>query len=236
MGAWIPAAIGAATAIGGSILGRRQDKRRDERQFAHNREMAEYAHSKDLEMWKRMNEYNTPQAQMERLTDANLNPNLMYGQGTTGTASTMPQYNAPKADYSYQPLIDPIQMLSEFQNFSQRKQNIDLTSKQVLTEEVNRWLKQSQTSNLMSKTNINQVQEQFLRNTLQDRSQYETARLIEQNAINVIQNKRAEWARQGLNPSDATWLRMTIELLESLGISPSKINSLTRGFMNNNNN
>ncbi|MDV4044515.1 hypothetical protein CMT37_17005 [Elizabethkingia anophelis] len=41
-----------------------------------------------LDMWNRNNEYNTPTNQMARLKEAGLNPNLMYGQGTTGNSSS----------------------------------------------------------------------------------------------------------------------------------------------------
>lgn len=46
-------------------------------------------------MWDKQNDYNSPQAQMERLEKAGLNKNLMYGQGTTGLATTISQ-PAPK--------------------------------------------------------------------------------------------------------------------------------------------
>jgi len=45
-------------------------------------------------MWKMQNEYNSPLNQMKRLKEAGLNPNLMYGKGTVGNATTMPQYQA----------------------------------------------------------------------------------------------------------------------------------------------
>lgn len=39
-------------------------------------------------MWNLNNEYNTPAAQIARMQDAGLNPNLMYGQGTPGNSSS----------------------------------------------------------------------------------------------------------------------------------------------------
>lgn len=48
----------------------------------------EKAYNADL--WAKQNEYNSPKAQMQRLSDAGLNPNLMYGQGTTGVSSPPP--------------------------------------------------------------------------------------------------------------------------------------------------
>lgn len=40
-----------------------------------------------LSDWNMQNEYNHPSAQMARLRDANLNPNLVYGNGATTTAA-----------------------------------------------------------------------------------------------------------------------------------------------------
>ena len=82
-----------------------------------NRQLAEYAYSKDLEMWNRQNEYNSPQAQMERLQAAGLNPAMMYGQGSqaAGQAKEMPKYNAPTMDYTVAiPMI--VQTLGAFQD------------------------------------------------------------------------------------------------------------------------
>lgn len=52
----------------------------------------------NLEQWNRENEYNTPAAQMQRLIDAGLNPNLVYGNGAAQSTSVgSPQYSAPTA-------------------------------------------------------------------------------------------------------------------------------------------
>lgn len=61
-----------------------------------NKELADYAYQKSVEMWNRQNAYNTPSSQMERLRAAGLNPNLVYGSGVTGnTSSGAPDYKAP---------------------------------------------------------------------------------------------------------------------------------------------
>lgn len=41
--------------------------------------------------WDRQNEYNSPRAQMQRLRDANLNPNLVYGNGSATEAASQPR-------------------------------------------------------------------------------------------------------------------------------------------------
>lgn len=41
-----------------------------------------------IKLWNMQNEYNSPKAQMARFAEAGLNPNLIYGQGTPGNASS----------------------------------------------------------------------------------------------------------------------------------------------------
>lgn len=86
---------GAASALGsvfGSIFGHKSTK--DTNQA--NMELAKYKYEKDLEMWNRQNEYNTPSAQMQRYAQAGLNPNLVYDQGNNGNASSAPSFDVPE--------------------------------------------------------------------------------------------------------------------------------------------
>ena len=57
------------------------------KQRADNREDATTTYNRQIEMWNMNNAYNDPSAQMERLRQAGLNPNLVYGNGATTTAS-----------------------------------------------------------------------------------------------------------------------------------------------------
>jgi hypothetical protein len=79
----IAPALGPLGAIGGAILQNRSNKK-----------LAQYSFNKNVEMWKMQNAYNSPKQQMARYNEAGLNPNLMYGKGTSGNAQTMPQYQA----------------------------------------------------------------------------------------------------------------------------------------------
>lgn len=92
------------------------------------REMANYAYTKDLEMWNKSNQYNTPAAQMQRLKDAGLNPNLAYGQATTGTTATqMPKYqkyDTPVAQLTV-PKFDAASTIQKFQDITLRQAQID---------------------------------------------------------------------------------------------------------------
>lgn len=57
-----------------------------------NREQSLEAYQRDMEMWRIQQEYNSPSSQMARYQAAGLNPNLIYGQGSSGNSTSMPSY------------------------------------------------------------------------------------------------------------------------------------------------
>lgn len=120
----IPAIAAAAPAIGSALQGlfggRAQSKANEA-----NMKLAEYQYSKQLEMWHLQNAYNAPSQQMARFKQAGLNPNLIYGQGNAGNASTMPQYQAPRmSPVNYMPDNIP-NVLSLFQDFQMKQAQTD---------------------------------------------------------------------------------------------------------------
>lgn len=95
--------------------------------IAANKELANYQYSKDLDLWNKANEYNTPQAQMQRLSAAGLNPNLVYGSGVTGNvAGQLPKYNAPTVEYKYSsPASHAPAMLQQYLSLQTQKAQLD---------------------------------------------------------------------------------------------------------------
>lgn len=62
-----------------------------------NRELAELAYQQNVEQWERENAYNHPAEQMQRLQEAGLNPNLVYGNGSAvQTSAHSPQMSYPQ--------------------------------------------------------------------------------------------------------------------------------------------
>lgn len=61
---------------------------RKSRKFS--REMYERTKTDNLAFWNQQNEYNSPQQQMARFKAAGLNPHLIYGQGNSGPAGSIP--------------------------------------------------------------------------------------------------------------------------------------------------
>lgn len=95
------ALIGGLGSLLGSGISYASQRDAQTRQNAANRALAEYQYSKDLEMWNRQNLFNMPSAQMARLKQAGLNPNMVYGTGSAAgiTSGSMPRYQAPQMRY-----------------------------------------------------------------------------------------------------------------------------------------
>lgn len=95
-GGWMQAAIPilttAANAIGrgGPKRQFKYNKKMTDYQNALNRQNAEWAFNKELELRKFQMDYDSPQAQMQRFKDAGLNPNLIYGSGNAAAGSFSP--------------------------------------------------------------------------------------------------------------------------------------------------
>lgn len=87
----IPALISAGGSILGSLFGHKSQSDTNDA----NLELAKYKYDRDLEMWHKNNEYNTPSAQMLRYQQAGLNPNMIYSQGSSGNSSSSPSFDAP---------------------------------------------------------------------------------------------------------------------------------------------
>lgn len=100
-------------------------------QHKYNKKLADYQFDKNLEMWNKQNEYNTPKAQRERLEDAGLNPALAYGgAGNAGNATTMPQYQQMGTDVSNN-LLNGLQMAQMVANIEKTNAETEQTETQT---------------------------------------------------------------------------------------------------------
>lgn len=100
----IGAIIGGLGSLAGSMIGANAQRQAN----IQNMQLAKYqnnwqtaenekAYGRSIEMWNMQNRYNSPTAQMSRLRQAGLNPNLVYGSGVTGnSAGSAPQYQPAK--------------------------------------------------------------------------------------------------------------------------------------------
>lgn len=97
---------GQVTQVGGQLYDswrqRRQSEENVDKTLAAQKSEAELAYQRSVEMWNRQNLYNSPEAQMQRFKEAGLNPHLIYGQGSSGLASSPPQYQPANLQYQYE--------------------------------------------------------------------------------------------------------------------------------------
>lgn len=80
--------VGGVTSLFGSAAAYKGQKETNKT----NIRLAQEGREHDINMWNRQNEYNTPEMQMQRLKEAGLNPNLIYGSGQASTGNA----DAPK--------------------------------------------------------------------------------------------------------------------------------------------
>jgi len=143
----IAAAAGGLGAVTGMIGNNQTNKtniKLQREQQAFNAQQAKQANEWNMQQWQRENEYNAPAQQMARLEAAGLNPNLMYAQGNTGTASKLtaevPQGVAPakvsnSLAYLSNAVIPIISMYQDLQNKS-AQHTVQLKQAQLLDEEI----------------------------------------------------------------------------------------------------
>lgn len=88
-GPWGTVIGGGLGLLSGVFSGNSQASQNEKnRQF--QLQMYNKQYSDAVNFWNMQNDYNSPSAQMARFKAAGLNPNLIYGQGTPGNASSPP--------------------------------------------------------------------------------------------------------------------------------------------------
>lgn len=99
---------------GASVLGNLFGIGGQAKQYSQQKKLIDYQFNKNVDMWNKQNEYNSPSAQVQRLKDAGLNPALVYGDGAVGnTASSAPEYglaDAPNYGVHLQKMLEPMSL------------------------------------------------------------------------------------------------------------------------------
>lgn len=138
-GDWLGALINA----GAVIYNTNQQKKAQREANRANMELAKYQYSQEQAMWNQQNAYNDPSSQMARLRNAGLNPNMIYGSGSSGAsgnATQLPKYNAPTLQPEFAPLSGVPEMLSMYQNFQMKQaqiNNLKATNENIQTRTAN---------------------------------------------------------------------------------------------------
>lgn len=123
------------------------------------REMYGRQRADALADWHMQNEYNSPRAQMQRFQEAGLNPALIYGQmseagGVRSSSSSGGQAEAPQ--------VDAMSKLLAGFNVKQAKAQTDNLEEVNKNLQVERDLKRAQIAQIITSTNLTEVQKQKL--------------------------------------------------------------------------
>lgn len=227
----IPAAaiIGGAQAIGSGLTSIINTNKTIKAQ----RKLAEYSYSKDLEMWQKANEYNSPTAQMERLKNAGLNPNLVYGNGSvTGNTTTQtPKYQQYSPEYKYEApqIAGALAVLGAYQDYQNKKalnegimlDNVDKSNRNLVSSEM--WSEKLNLAQWSAYRNKQEgiIREKYAQNAPQmfdiDRTRQLNALALQSAQVkSLMANTQAREIENrllglGLRGSDPAWIRLLIQ-------------------------
>jgi len=95
----VAAAIAGGSALAGGAIQAASTARQNRLSRDFSREMYDKQYRDSIALWTRQNDYNSPQAQMQRFKAAGLNPNLIYGQGNSGNAGSIPTPDVQAAQF-----------------------------------------------------------------------------------------------------------------------------------------
>lgn len=218
----MPIGVAAATLIGGAITGgaglaaSRSNRKAQAQQNADDRHheivMQSNQNTNERAQWRRENEYNHPAQQMERLRQAGLNPNLVYGKGADNTASSLNLSQAnpsskPPPQHDIMPAMDSMKnSLMQYAQIRQINAQTDNLGEQNALIEKERLLKEAQTLKTVEDTKLTGEQA-FQLNAIRD---------------NVITKARLENEQSDLNQNKT--IAETINLQKTGNKIDSEIN------------
>ncbi len=135
----IGAGISTAGSIFGSLVQNMGSRKRQNKAFRQTKQL-----------WNLQNEYNHPSAQMARLRDAGLNPNLIYGTPSSASVGNADKITPPSMpEFTFE---NPLQNINQFQDTEVKKaqvNNLEASANVAIQEAV---LKSAQTSDIGIKT------------------------------------------------------------------------------------
>lgn len=93
----------------------------------------------NMQMWHMQNAYNTPAAQVARYREAGLNPNLIYGNGSSsaGNASSAPEMEAHHG--SAAKIMDLAQFVLQLKNMKAQNNNLNAQTGNINAQTAQHW-------------------------------------------------------------------------------------------------
>ena len=219
MPAWLlPAAI-AGTGIMNTIMQERNNRMQ--------MELARYKYQKDLEMWNLQNQYNSPAAQMARLAEAGLSPNLVYGGGnvTGNAASTGPEMALPRTA----PVEVP-NMLGQYLSAKQANAQTEFTKAQENVAVADALNKMASLPGIKADAAVKKATQQFAVKLAEtaainasldsDKRKKEVALLELETGLKKLE---LDYRKEGFSSQDAVQWRFLIRQLSEMGLTPTEI-------------
>tara|TARA_B100000902_G_C26967455_1_gene743558 strand:+ start:48 stop:749 length:702 start_codon:yes stop_codon:yes gene_type:complete len=228
----LTAGIGAAGSVLSSVIGNIGAKKREAN-----------ARKANVEFWKMQNQYNTPKAQMRRLKDAGLNPNLIYGSSPANAGGNAGDISPAKAaPYTFDnPINSVVQMglaplqggkiLAETANTIKKAGLTDLNTKLLSKNfdslaELQEYKTQSAYQQLLQDTIATNVADKtqipMIENSIAQLALTNAKASKEKAAANIEQWK-SDLADKGVNINDNLIFRLLALAANAMGINPENL-------------
>lgn len=164
------------------------------------RQLQDYERMKkdNREFWDIQNKYNSPEEQMNRLRQAGLNPNLVYGKGADNTAGAIMTSKMPEGSDRIVPRLDPMaygQIRAMGQQLKMQQVQTDNVLADTANKEIEHDLKQAQinqtnvqTANIAQNTATSEFQlqqSQELKDSVLQRAKLENEALGIKNVVTL---------------------------------------------------
>lgn len=203
-GALATAGIQSGVQTGGGIFSQLMNLRENRQQRLNDTLMYALNRKLNREDWMLENQYNSPIMQMQRLKEAGLNPNLVYGNGATATGGNIQSHQNQQRE-AYQ-MRNPLEgfNLDSIYNMQLQKAQTGLAMESAKTQMSIQKLNALKSLLTDTQNQIAKTESEYLKNTLKEReelvSQQLNKTLAEMDSIRsgidvnqaTIQQKRAE--------------------------------------------
>jgi hypothetical protein len=185
--------------IAGTIFGNRGRKKAEERDRAWQEKMYKRQYEDNLELWRLQNQYNTPLAQMGRLKQAGLNPNLIYGKGTGGGQAGLPkspEVGAVQArEPSYAGAIGAISSYMDIKAKQAQIENLNQATQKSMDDSVLDWFEATGDMRFAKEGNVNWYKtkrKHYKRELGMSQADYNKANKAYRDKVNQAYNKVLE--------------------------------------------
>lgn len=121
--------IEAGAMVVGAGINALSQARQNKKSREFSLDMYERQKADNLNFWNMENEYNSPQAQMKRLKDAGLNPNLVYGASApSGHGGNISTADAHKPEFEAPRYGDALIHVGSYLDYEMKQAQIDLVN------------------------------------------------------------------------------------------------------------